>query len=78
MQRILLNELLTLGKNEDHLVFNIAISSILMSIKIIKKLNDRSSRPEVFLKRCSENTQQIYKRTPTLKCDFNKVALKLY
>ena len=22
----------------------------------------------------SENTQQIYKRTPMLKCDFNKVA----
>ena len=29
-------------------------------------------------KRCSENTQQIYKRTPNGKCDFNKVALQIY
>ena len=26
-------------------------------------------------KSCSENMQQIYKRTPMPKCDFNKVAL---
>ena len=39
----------------------------------------RSSHPEVFLeKRCSENMQQIYRRTPVPKCDFNKVALQLY
>ena len=25
-------------------------------------------------KRCSENMQQIYKRTPMSKCDFNKVS----
>ena len=31
----------------------------------------------VLRKRCSENMQQIYRRTPTLKCDFNKVAKKL-
>ena len=29
-------------------------------------------------KRCSENMQQIYRGTPTPKCDFNKVALQLY
>ena len=28
-------------------------------------------------KRCSENMQQIYRRTPMPKCDFNKVALHL-
>ena len=28
-------------------------------------------------KRCSENTQQIYRRTPMPKCDFNEVALQL-
>ena len=28
----------------------------------------------VFRKRCSENMQQIYRRTPMPKCDFNKVA----
>ena len=29
-------------------------------------------------KRCSENRQQIYRRTLMPKCDFNKVALQLY
>ena len=39
----------------------------------------RSSPPEVFLgKRCSENMQQIYRRTPMSKRDFNKVVLQLY
>ena len=28
--------------------------------------------------RCSENMQQIYRRTPMPKCDFNKVAVQLY
>ena len=32
----------------------------------------------VFRKRCSENMQQIYKRTPMSKCDFNKVAKQLH
>ena len=31
----------------------------------------------VLRKRCSENTQQIYKRTSIPKCDFNKVALHI-
>ena len=29
-------------------------------------------------KRCSEGMQQIYRRTPMPKCDFNKVAKQLY
>ena len=29
-------------------------------------------------KRCSKNMQQVYRRTSMSKCDFNKVALKLY
>ena len=32
----------------------------------------------VFRKMCSENMQQIYRRTPIPKCDFNKVTLQLY
>ena len=32
----------------------------------------------VLKKRCSENMQHIYRRTPIPKCDFNKVALQLY
>ena len=30
----------------------------------------------VLKKRCSENMQQIYRRTPMLKCNFNKVAFQ--
>ena len=32
----------------------------------------------VFIKRCSENMQQVYRRTPMPKCDFNKVAKQPY
>ena len=32
----------------------------------------------VLWKRCFENMQQIYKRTPRPKCDFNKVTKQLY
>ena len=32
----------------------------------------------VLRKKCSENMQQIYWRTPMLKGDFNKVAKQLY
>ena len=38
----------------------------------------RSSRPDVFLGRCSENVKQIYWRTRMLKSDFNKVSLQIY
>ena len=31
----------------------------------------------VLRKRCSENMQQIYRRTPMPKCDFNKVEKQL-
>ena len=43
--------------------------------------DDFSQKPpsrRVLSKRCSENMQQIYRRTPMPKCDFNKVALQLY
>ena len=32
----------------------------------------------VLKKKCSENMQQIYMKTPMPKCDFNKVAKQLY
>ena len=32
----------------------------------------------VFDKRCSGNMQQIYKKTPMQKCDFNNVAKQFY
>ena len=30
------------------------------------------------LEKRSENMQQIYRKAPMLKCDFNKVALQIY
>ena len=33
---------------------------------------------DILRKRCSEKMQQIYRRTPMPKSDFNKVALQLY
>ena len=40
--------------------------------------NSRSSPPsiDVLRNRCSENMQQIYRRTPMPRCNFNKVALQ--
>ena len=47
-------------------------------IKIIRERNIREQPPRgVPRKRCSENMQQIYRRTPMLKCDFNKAAATL-
>ena len=39
--------------------------------------NDAQKQPPrgVLRKRCFENIQQIYRRTPMPKCDFNKVTL---
>ena len=42
-----------------------------------EKIQRQPSRG-VLKKRCSENMQQIYRRTPMPKCDFNRVALQLY
>ena len=41
--------------------------------------NDKKQPPRGFpRKRCFENIQQIYSRSPMPKCDFNKVALQIY
>ena len=37
----------------------------------------KQSSRSVFKKRCSENKQQIYRRTPIPKFDFNKVAIEI-
>ena len=44
---------------------------------LIKKLQKQPPRG-VPPKRCSEKMQQIYRRTPMPKYDFNKVAKQLY
>ena len=38
----------------------------------------RQSPRGILSKMCSENMQQIYRKTPMPKCYFNKVALQLY
>ena len=43
-------------------------------ILLLQHLQKQPSRG-VLRKRCSENMQQIYMRTPMPKCDFNKFAL---
>ena len=42
--------------------------------KVVQKQPSRG----VLRKSCSANMQQIYRRTPMPKCDFNNVALQLY
>ena len=42
------------------------------------KYTSEAASRGIHRKRCSENVQQIYRRTPMPKCDFNKIALQLY
>ena len=48
--------------------------------KISLHFYDLQKKPSigVLRKRCSENMQQIYRRTLMLKCNFNKVPKQLY
>ena len=39
----------------------------------VKKYQEQPAKG-VLWKRCSDNMQQIYRKTSILKCDFNKVA----
>ena len=54
-------------------IFFIVINKITRTIKIINYIQTQPSR-SVLKKSCSENMQQIYRRTPMRKCNFNKVA----
>ena len=47
------------------------------TVFIVKQEDEQPSRG-VFSKTCSENMQQIYRRTPIPKSDFNKIALQIY
>ena len=44
----------------------------------LEALLQKQPSTSILRKRCSENMQQIYGRTPIPKCDFNKVAKQLY
>ena len=59
----------------SQLLFSL-LSNLLLS-KFQKLYSQKQSPRGVPRKRCSENMQQIYRRTPMPKCDFNKVAKQL-
>ena len=40
--------------------------------------NNKQPSRGVLIKRCSKNMQEIHRRTPLPKCDFNKVGLQLF
>ena len=48
--------------------------SLLKCPKLWQLIRKIATSRDILRKRCSENTQQIYRRTPMPKCDFNKVA----
>ena len=57
----------------------ISFKNFVFDINSLKAVEDQKQPPRgVLRKRCSENIQQIYRRTPMPKCDFNKIALQLY
>ena len=54
------------------------ISFLVLSVWIFFSFVQKQPSKGVPRKRCSENMQQIYRRTPMPNCDFNKVAKQLY
>ena len=72
-----------------NIIFNLFLISIVKIGKpttswrqntLLNTTNNRQMQPSigVLKKRCSENMQHIYRRTPMPKCDFNKVAFQRY
>ena len=53
---------------------------VMTSIDVLHVWEVEQKQPSrgVFIKRCSGNMQQIFRRTPMPKCDFNKVTKQLY
>ena len=56
---------------------NLTNSHFLDCFKSVNIIQKQPSR-DVLKKRCSENMQQNYRKTPMPKCDFNKDALQLH
>ena len=56
-----------------------ALANTADNSKLFLTADDIQKQPSkgVYKKRCSENMQQIYRRTTMPKCDFNKVAFLL-
>ena len=45
---------------------------------LVHKKSQKQPSRGVLRKRCSEDMQRIYRRTPMPKCDFNEIALQFY
>ena len=57
---------------------NFALESLKNFIRNFNLIQKQPSKGVVHRKRYSENMQQIYRKTPMPKYDFNKVTLQLY
>ena len=65
----------TKSRKASHIFFCISLSARCQKYLLpILYLCQRQPFRGVLRKRCSENMQQIYTRTPMPKCDFNKVG----
>ena len=49
-----------------------------MKMRFQNRCFQKQPQRGVLKKRCSENMEQIYRRTSMPNCDFNKVAKQLY
>ena len=56
-------------------IFTILITSWCIFFLWLKLQNTEAASQRASKKRCFENMQQIFRRTPMSKCNFNKVAL---
>ena len=54
------------------------LSSGIIPVKLTIVTKNKQPSASALKKRCSENMQQIYRRTLMLKCDFNKFAMQIY
>ena len=54
------------------------LSSGIIPVKLTIVTKNKQPSASALKKKCSENMQQIYRRTLMLKCDFNKFAMQIY
>ena len=66
------------GSKTDNIYSLIKLFTIMRNQVLIKSCVRKQLSRGVLIKACSENKQQIYRRTPMPKCDFNEVALQVY
>ena len=61
-----------------HVLIVIAVRSLSLIYDQLPEAAEVDLKLIVLKKRYSENMQQMYRRAPMPKCDFNKVAKQLY